>query len=357
MKKSTLYLILIFLLIGFVPVSAGTFDMQKVGLSIDIPDEYYIKTDENPLTKSMMNSLADGDTELTDYIETGVSTLLTAKSQYNTLILTVSAAYSPQIRTELFPSQSEIKQLNQTGKETMALLNMVQTSSGSYKTGFAEYPYTIYRVPDAGMYIIQYSLFVDYYAITFTFVQSAPFDNASLNKVHSIMDSVKWISSNSTKSSNLSNLMGRTFNDKYSGVSFPIPSGFAIIDLSEDQCLLYNENKDVMIQYFSVDSYASLPSYMKTYITREDINASAFSEVDVAAGVGVPVRRVCKRTVGGMEYFAIQMHAEEIPAYGLDSLAYDTYRNGYEICFIYTASKDKWNYEAMDQFIKTVRYI
>ena len=350
MKKR--FLLIAVAILCLLDLSAARYDMPLIGLSVDIPDDYYVKEEANPLTNTLLKGAMASDpvySEYTDYVDTGVSTCLVAKAPMNTMVLTVTAAYSPQIEENLHPSDSEISENNEASLSALDIIGGEYIDSGSYSTDFAKYGYMYIRMVDFGMYSLAYSLSLDNYAVTFTFVQTFQFDDSDMDTVRAIIDSV----GRGNEESGVQSAMSQTFTDYAAGVSFEIPDGFTVLDQNSTSCSMLNSMTWEVFGYASTDAYSALPQYLRGIIKRSDINMNTFTETDIAASVGVPRNRVSTRTINGTEFFVIKMMASDMPELLIpDCLYYSTYRNGYEIGFMYSMEDDPWNYSRAESLIR-----
>lgn len=334
-------------------LSAEMYEMPLIGLSIEIPDDYYVKGEANPLAKELVSEAFSDNSEISNYVENGVSTCLVAKAPYNSLVLTIGAAYSPTVTENLRPSNTEIEDDIESSLTMLDMISGELIKKGKYDTEFATFPYSEIRIPDIGLYFLSYTLRLDNYIVTFSFVQSSPFEATSLETVESMMDSV----GKSNSSTIPTKIISQQYTDGLTGTSFEIPYDCELFESSDGYCSFGNWADGVLYTYVSGDVYSNLPSYAKSFLSRKDINNSAFTEMDIAAAIGVPRKMVSKRRINGIEYFAVQVHASDFPGQTIvDCLMYERYVNGYEIGFIYADSNDPWNYEAFDEFIRTVDY-
>ena len=333
-------------------LSATRYDMPLIGLSIEVPDDYYVKREANPLTNDFVKGSMSSDpvySEYIDYIDIGVSTCLVAKAPMNTLVLTVTAAYSPQIEENLSPSDREILEDLDASISALDIVGGEYIDSGSYATDFAKYGYLYIRMVDFGMYSLAYFLSMDNFAVTFTFVQTFPFDDSDIGLVKDVIDSIgrsEEVGPVSTRRKS------PTFTDDVASVSFDIPEGFTVVDYGQSICTMLNDITGEVFVYASVDVYSALPQYLRSVIRRSDINMDAFTEMDVAASVGVHRNRVSSRVINGTEYFVIKMMPSDVPELFIpDCICYSTYRNGYEIGFIYMNEDDPWDFSRAESLI------
>lgn len=306
------------LLLGLIPtalaVESTTYDLEELGITIDIPNDYIVFTRDTPeddsnyaaygLTKDSMDELFKLQGIYLDTWDVDV--------QYEIVVTMIDTSF------EDFSSQSDfaLTALTSNLDEMYQELGRTFLKSDPYQhkqTKFVKI-YTKQEKEDQAADTLQYYTVCNGKAINIT--MHSFYGGIDGEKEAILKDIVDTVYFQNIETPSLVREVTEPFEykDPKTGISFSVPANWVEKPLSEDREYIDakfspTQEDGLLILYGSIDYWTKLPEDAKLGLTRASINNSLLTEEDVAPFVDDPRAedvRISKVTYAQKEYFQIK---------------------------------------------------
>ena len=341
-----------------------TYDLDDLGLSIVIPDNYIVFT----------RSIESNDPHLSEYglTKDGMESLMKERSIYLN-------AWDEEVNFEIIVTMTEnsinnLSQLSDTVLETLATslsdqyrqVGISFIKSEIYQHQQAKFLKIYISQPnnDMTVYGLQYYTVYDGKAINITLQSySGDIDAKKETVIKSIVDSIQFYS-NPVQNSIPTQTPSFVFTDKNTGVKFTVPANWSQADLSKEREFIsakFTSNLEggLSILFGGHDLWNELSASDKQGLSRTDLNNSAFSKSDIAEMLGVQAKDISTVTYGGKEYFKGIVTSTQ-SASGISMTITMThlyyFDNGYIYTFQFNGTNTNPYYKDLESLLSSVEY-
>ncbi len=348
---------------------AAAYDLEELGFSIEIPDQFYVFTRETPADDPGYEACGLEKGSMDDLMEEGniyLNALAWPDFEYEIVVTKISSELND------FRNLSD---------------SLLKTMASNFETGFANVGQTfigaeLYNHPQAKfikvhasqelngseVYRLQYYTVYDKQAINITFHSyTGSWEEKYEELLKAVVDSMDFWRVEE-KSDPFPYTYAKT------GLQFTVPAGWKEKPLSKERDFLVAkfvpaEEGGDSILFGCADYWAEMPAEEKRGYTRAELDNSLLTELrkelsleEFAAlfcGEGVQVEKISAVSYGGQEYTKVDQ-TETVSAYGIEiSVAMTSLlrvENGYLYSFQFSGTDTSWYYSDFETLLNSVSY-
>ncbi|MBE6980971.1 MAG: zinc ribbon domain-containing protein [Ruminococcaceae bacterium] len=363
MKKTILFFLIVLLAFPF-PVSAESniYDLDEMGLQVAIPSEFSVITRDTSASDPIFSNCRTTKSAVIDQFE--------ASGIYLNAI-------SPSFTEEIVFTMTE-SSLDNFAALSDTMLNITITS---LKDQFSAYGFNVSKhevyhhaqTKFVKMYFsdsantvhgLQYSTVYCGKAMNFTMRSySGSLSSEQEATIQQIVDCILFDSPFSA-STPTEQTDGFVYTDPQREVTFCLSSSWKEEPLSKDRQFLdakfiSTQDTGCSILYGSTDIWSQMSVAERSGSSREEMNNSAFTRLDIAQAFDIPLSDVSIASYNGVEYFAIQANVSS-NVYGLD-LSLDMtqllyFDDGWMYTFQFSGTDTHILYSDFEALLESVEY-
>ena len=351
--------------------AGNTYDLDKLGMSIELPSDYVVFTRDikaNDPNLSAYGMTKDGLYSL--MLERSI--YLNAWDEYANYEIIVTMMDSPLADYNLF-SDTALSTVVSSFETEFASTGITFIRSDIYQHSQAKFVKIYISQPNYGdtVYGLQYNTVYDGKAINITLQSySGKIDSNKESILKKIVDTVHF----DTEPELLApptQTDAFTYTDPTSGMAFTVPANWVeepmfkerkfidakfVSNLEEGLSIIF-ASEDMLSDGFLAESGVS--EFEKLMLSRSDLDNSMFSKADVAAMYGESENAVSTVTYGNREYFILET-IQSGTAYGMTVKIPMTIlfrcENGFMYIFQFSGDKDNPYYGDFEALINSTKY-
>lgn len=293
-------------------IAAGTktWDLDVVGISIDIPDDYVVFTRDTRSNDPNLEKYGFTKKDMDEILQAGNSYLDAWDENINREIVVSMQVSSSTVNYDEV-SESLLSAMKSVLEEQYSSAGATVLQSEVYKhrqTSFLRFNYET-KENGTSVYHIQYFTVSGGKDISIILhLYSGRITTESESFFKDIIDSIELHEIPEQKPNTTTETLAFKYSDTITGASFTVPQNWTQFESTQEDnyvsvSFMSNTEIGLMIIYIGLDVWNSTPEYEKEGFSREDIDNSVMSKADLATAWGVRASDISTVTYNGKEFF------------------------------------------------------
>ena len=297
----------------YVHAATSVYEIDELGVSLSIPDNYSVITRETPASDPIFDTIGVSKSELISQFEST-----------NIYLNAIPSYFGEEIVVTMTPNSiSDFNNLSDTLLSSMASgiedeyksYNISVLDHETYNHRQAKFIKVHYKDTSQSAYGMQYYTVLDYKAMNFTLRSYDGDITSSQEKViQSIVDSIAFdnapiITRDSPEKDNAnSGSTSTVYEDNEAGIEFTVPADWEEKSFSKpreyfDTKFASKKEAGLIILFGATDLWNKMPNNQKGGLTRDEIDDSMLSKSDIADILSLDSNSISDKTYNGIHYY------------------------------------------------------